>query len=330
MLKIQENEKTNFIQLSNDRLNVDIAVPGKVYRGTRFDWTAMITQVTLDHKHTFCTVESFKPGEGTGGMGICNEFGIDQPIGYSDAVPGESFPKLGIGLLTKPDSSDYFFVRPLEIALPFLVNINTTGDSAVFTIDPIDCRGYAAKLTKKLNLDQNYLLIEYLLENTGSEPILTNEYCHNFLAIDQQPIGPGYILEFPYPVQVENMSGQFLRMLPPFLRKLPISWQEKIASPIIRKLMSNVVIKGSTISFKKIPTSQFYIRPVGFSKTDQYQWELRQMQSKVGIREFTNFEPMRIAVWGTPHVISAEVFIQIELKPGEKKHWTRTFEFITL
>lgn len=323
-----ENDKHFLLQ--NNRLTVEIATPGVLYRGTRFDWTALITQVTLDHIHTYCTVESLKPGEGSGGIGLCNEFGIDLPIGYMDAAPGDSFPKLGVGLLKKPDAGEYSFMRPYEITQPFQVNIDKTDDSAVFTVNPIDCRGYAVKLVKKLFLDQNRLLIEYSLENTGSQPILTNEYCHNFLAIDQRPVSQDYILEFPYPVQLENLGSQFTRMLPPFLRKLPASWQESLASLLIRKRISNLFFKAKTVGFKKPPAAPFYFRPVGFSKTDQFQWELRQHQSKVGIREYSDFEPIRIAVWGASHVISAEVFIAVELKPGENKNWTRTYEFFYL
>jgi len=94
------NEK---LTLKNDRLTVEIARPGSIYTGTRFDWTAFITQVTLDQTHTFCVPESDQPGQGTGGVGLCNEFGIEQAIGYDAAHPGECFPKFGIGLLVKPE-----------------------------------------------------------------------------------------------------------------------------------------------------------------------------------------------------------------------------------
>ena len=41
------------ILLCSDRLAVAIARPGTIYRGTRFDWTGFITQVTLEEKHIF-------------------------------------------------------------------------------------------------------------------------------------------------------------------------------------------------------------------------------------------------------------------------------------
>ena len=50
------------IRLHSDRLTVEIASPGTLYQGTRFDWTAFITQVTLDNQHTLCVPESYEPG----------------------------------------------------------------------------------------------------------------------------------------------------------------------------------------------------------------------------------------------------------------------------
>src|SRR5688572_25534831 len=87
------------LHLISDRLRVDIATPGSsTYAGSRFDWTGLITQVTLDGRHTFCGQEA-TDGTGTGGIGLCNEFGIFEPVGYDDARVGDQFPKLGIGLL---------------------------------------------------------------------------------------------------------------------------------------------------------------------------------------------------------------------------------------
>ena len=69
------------MQIVSSRLAVEISEPGTLYRGARFDWTGFVTQVTLDQQHTFCAPEALPGGRGTGGMGLCNEFGIRQPLG---------------------------------------------------------------------------------------------------------------------------------------------------------------------------------------------------------------------------------------------------------
>src|SRR5512135_3483133 len=99
--------ENNAIQLHSDRLEVEISQPGAAYSGTRFDWSGFVTQVTLDGKHTYCIPESLVPGEGSGGIGLCNEFGIDSPVGFDETKPGDLFPKIGIGLLTRLDKPDY-------------------------------------------------------------------------------------------------------------------------------------------------------------------------------------------------------------------------------
>jgi hypothetical protein len=292
------------IQLCSERLAVEIAAPGSVYQGTRFDWHGFITQVTLDGAHTFCVPESYEPGQGTGGIGMCNEFNNDQPVGYAEAKVGEAFPKLGIGLLKRPDLEAYNFFRPHEIDALFPSVVGTGVDWARFVVQPLDCRGYAARLEKTISVNGNQLVIAYTLENVGRLPLLANEYVHNFMAIDQHPVGPDYRLAFPYAVTLD---------------------------PTMRRFMEPDVLKveGEAITLQKIPQRAFYCRPLGFAKTSLPQWELRCLPLGVGVREFDDFSPLRVAVWGMSHVISAEVFVEIPLQPGEKKSWTRRFEFFS-
>jgi hypothetical protein len=287
------------ILIQSDRLTVEIAQPGSIYNRARFDWTAFITQVTLDGQHTFCVPEDYDPTKGSGGFGLCNEFGIETAIGYSDAAPGECFPKIGVGLLKKADVSAYNFFYPYEIVQPFAVEIKTQPDSVTFGVEPLDCRGYAARLTKTVRVAANTLEISYTLENTGTKTIATHEYCHNFVGIDRQPAGPDYTLRFPYPVQLEEalLTGQ-----------------------------ENFDIQGQTLRLRTTPQRPFYYRPVGFFHTSQPQWELTHA-SGITLRETVDFAPWRVAVWGTTHVISPEIFIDIRLAPGQSQTWARRYEF---
>ncbi len=45
------------------------------------------------------------------------------------------------------------------------------------------------------------------------------------------------------------------------------------------------------------------------------------------MREYDDFTPVRVAVWGVAHVISAEIFASIQIQPGETQEWTRRYEF---
>ena len=287
-------------QLRSDRLCVEISPPGEAYRGTRFDWTGFITQVTLDGSHTFCVPESYQPGHGTGGIGLCNEFGIDRPVGYAEARPGELFPKLGIGLLRRPDEGPYDFLKSYEIARLFPMHQERGPDWARILVEPVDCRGYAVRLDKAIRVGANWLEITCVLENVGQKPVETHEYVHNFIGIDRQPLGPNYSLRFPYPVQIDEGAATGLE---------PVEF------------------RGEEVSFNATPRQDLYFRPRQYTLSNQPQWEIQLKSTGTGVREFDDFLPMRVGVWGAAHVLSPEIFVGIALSPGTTQTWKRRFEF---
>ncbi|GAE89127.1 hypothetical protein [Acetivibrio straminisolvens] len=291
------NTSNKHINLESGRLSVQIAHPGSVYNGSRFDWTAFITKIVLDNKYSFCVPESEIPGQGSGGFGLCNEFGINTPIGYDEAKPQEKFPKLGTGLLTRPDESDYFFFDKYEVE-PFPVKISMDANAVVFDVEPVDCNGYAVKMTKAVTLKDNILTVDYCLKNVGSKSIKTEEYCHNFFSVNNNRIGDGFVLKFPYDIK-------------------PIE---------IPEVMN---IKGNEIRWNFVPKGDFYCQIEGFESVRQHYWELVYEPERVGIREYSEFEISKVAVWGTTHVVSPEIFINVDIAPGKTQEWTRRYEFFT-
>ncbi|MDO8686112.1 MAG: hypothetical protein Q7J78_05515 [Clostridiales bacterium] len=282
------------MQLVNERLCIDIADPGTAYYGARFDWTGFITQVTLDRKHTFCVPESLKCGEGSGGIGLCNEFGMFNPIGYDDAKQGDQFPKLGIGLLTRTDES-YIFSHNYLIE-PFPFEIIRGADYVKFVVMPIECRGYAAKYEKTITINENCLEMHYSIENVGRRPIITSEYCHNFIGIDNFLFGSDYKLSVPYLIKPD--------VFPDILK----------------------VIDG-TVEWLETPKGAYTFRLEGHCRTHLHQWELIHMPGLVGIRNISKFPVSMFAFWGTTHAISPEVFIDVCVEPGKTQEWTRQYEF---
>ena len=298
-----EHEPSEPTCLRSSRLAVEIAAPGIPLSRCRFDLNGFVTQVTLDGTHTFCVPESYLVGYGTQGIGICNEFTHPTPIGYDEARIGETFPKLGIGLLKRQDEGGFSVFAPQEVAAIFPVTLTSSADQARYVVEPLDCRGYAVREEKILRVHENQLTIHYQLENVGSRPVLLHEYVHNFIGIDHQPIGPDYVLSLPYPIRL-NANTHF-------------------------KEPDLVKIEGNMVGFTRTPKPalDFYCQPQGAVKTEQAQWELRNLASGAGMREFVDFAPHYVAVWGMEHVISAEIFVEVNLQPGEKQAWSRCFEF---
>ncbi len=282
--------------ITTDRLTVRVARPGCIYRRTRFDWTGFITDVILDGRHTFCSVESLHPLEGAGGVGLCNEFGIHEPVGYTDAAVGDRFPKLGIGLLAKPDDAPYFFMRdyPLE---PFACDAQLLGNGIRFELAPAPCRGYAVRLVKTLTVAGNEIRMGYRLANEGERPVETTEYNHNFLLLNGHPVGPDHVVTFTAPLTFRRNDGTV--------------WTESgvLAAPENPKVFYGLC--------ETVPA------------VDAIGWTLRHGPSGLAVSERLDARPVRIACWGMPHVISPELFHGIRLQPGETAEWNRIWTFNT-
>ena len=317
------------IRVQSDRLTVEVAQPDSVYRRTRFDWTGFVTQVTLDGAHTFCVPESYDPRKGTGGVGLCGEFGYDRALGYAEAKPGDLFPKLGIGLLRKPDNDPVRSGRAYEIVTPFPVRIEQAPTQVTFTVDPVPCNGYAARTTKTLRVDGSVLEIAEQLENVGTKPIQTEEYYHNFVGLDEQPVGPAYRLTFPCEWKPEPFVESFRTQLPGLLGKITPGF---VLTWLVKLFMDDSILTldGNCISFKSTPRRMFYSRSSGFHRTDQPQWEMAHIPTGVSTREVDDFAPFRVAIWGASHVVSAEVFVDLDVAPGETQTWCRRYEFSAL
>ena len=285
----------SYIGLKNHRLEVMVALPNQVYKGSRFDWTGFVSQVTLDDKHTFCTQESLRPDEGTGGIGLCNEFGIERAVGYDEAPILGKFPKIGIGLLVKQDEQPYSFLRDYAIE-PFPILIDQADTAVTFTSLPVEHNGYAVHLTKSIQLRDHFIEINYNLRNVGHKTIRSEEYNHNFVSIDHSPIGPLYRLTLPSGLKPDSLP-------------------------------SLLVTDGQQWSWARTPDAPFYFKTEGFDPAGSYSWQLTHLTQGVGMREYNDFPIMNFALWGTTHVVSPEVFFDIQLNPGETKSWKRTYEF---
>jgi len=288
------------IILSNDHIEVEIGDVDN-YQGSRFDRAGFIRQVRLhEHNHTFCTAEHVTPNLVTGGGGLCNEFGILSPIGYDEAAVGESFTKIGVGLLVKKDQSEYSFQTAYAVD-PFDIKIQALDTSVQYSVEPKACNGYAVRLVKRISIREAELTIDYCLSNEGDKAIRTEEYVHNFIGINQKPIGPDYELSFNFPLEVTGLESEY--------------------TPNVLKFAAN------TIRWSEKPKREFYCQIAGFDPNVVTEWDLVHLPTGIGVREISNFHVTRMAVWGAAHVVSPEVFIQVEVQPGESRQWTRRYEF---
>jgi hypothetical protein len=292
--------------LENSLLHLTIEEPGEVYHNSRFDWTGNISHILFADKFNFCSAETCGEFDfRRHGQGLYNEFGITKPIGYDDCMPGEKFPKIGVGLLTRKSNEGYRFYQAYEID-PFDVQFEKGEGWIRYTVFPKDCRGYSTKLVKKIGLSGDSFTIDYKLENTGMHKIQTNEYCHNFIGINRSNIDEHYTLRVPCEI---NKPSEMTEAVNP---------------------EDAVVLKTNSVKFNFAPGKDFFFSPLTGFNSKNGEWEITHDSAGVGMKEITDFVPEMMNLWGSKHVISPELFIKIDLEPGQELKWQRQYQFFYL
>lgn len=287
--------------IKNQWLEIQIDSPGEIYNQSRFDWTGQISQIILNGKHTFCTTETNDERlRKSRGIGMCNEFGISTPVGYDECPAGHNFLKIGVGLLLKESNEPYDFFKTYKVK-PASFEVSQEEHSVTIVSKATDNRGYAFELCKKYEIVNSSLLITCSLKNSGSKQIKTEEYCHNFVAIDARPVDGSYRLTFGKTLD-RNVFTNYVN-------------PEECT-----------IIAPSGISWKSIPESDFFFSNLGEMNT----WKLENTASQVSINESLDFVPAYSNLWGKGHVISPEMFKEIDLAPGKTESWTRKYEFNNL
>ena len=168
--------------LKNKNLEIHIDTPYENYNFSRFDWTGKIVEVKFRNiilsgvENTECQNENYF------GKGFYNEFGIDTALGFDEADIGGWFHKIGVGLLKKDDNK-YLFDKNYEIE-PAEFKIISKPNSLTISCKSKIINGYSYLLRKEIDLHNSSFTIKYFLQNTGEKDIITNEYVHNFTAIN--------------------------------------------------------------------------------------------------------------------------------------------------
>lgn len=197
------------ITIANNQIKLHIYLPDAekgYYRGARFDWSGMISRIEYKG-HTFFG-EWRKPHNPTNhddSVGPCEEFGMQEPLDYAQVRPGETFIKIGIGHLEKVKEKEYFFAKPYKIVKPGEWTVENGDDWIEFEQNLQDERGWGYLYTKRIQIEKEkpFFTIHHTLKNTGIKVIETNYYNHNFVMIDELPIGTNYKLRFSFDAEAK-------------------------------------------------------------------------------------------------------------------------------
>jgi len=284
--------------LKNKNLEILIDIPFENYNFSRFDWTGKIVEVKFQNiqlsgiERTDCQNENYF------GKGFYNEFGIDTALGFDETDIGGWFHKIGVGLLKK-DDTQYLFSKTYEIK-PAEFKIICEVNRILISCKSKVVNGYSYFLRKEIELHENSFTIKYNLQNTGIKDIITNEYVHNFTAINNDSIGDNYILNFPF-------------QLKPELFEETVNPEQKVD------------IGQNEIKFNSTPKEPFFFSNLTGGENVDAAWELINIESKSGIRETGSFQTNKVNLWGLKHVISPELFFRIFIRPGKSTEWSRNY-----
>jgi hypothetical protein len=290
--------------LINKHLEVVIGAPTEFYKGSRFDASGNVVQVTLNQKHTFCTNEKKEHHNGFG-FGLVNEFDIEQPYSYLKAKPGEWFHKIGVGELQKTDNEPYQFFKPYHKKELYYHVSQIGAEELVFQTESNNLKGVKYLYAKTITIFENQLWIKYQLKNIGTIAFETTEYCHNFLAINQRNLDASYALKL-------NST---------------ICPNEFTANVNTHQLLN---MGKNEITWKATPENDFFIENLTGTQQTCTGWQLQNTDEKAAVSEVVDFECTQMNLWGTTHVVSPELFFKTNILPKHEAVWRRKFTFYDL
>lgn len=311
-------------ELSNGTLRATVYLPDAnrgFYRGTRFDWAGVMASLEYEgHSYFAPFFEKFDPsvedvvignpiraGINSAASGPVEEFigADDTALGYTEAKPGETFCKIGVGSLRRIDNAAYSSYTNYPIVDGGKRSVKSGPDWIEF-VQTVRCgSGYAYEYRKTVRFVRHepLMLIEHRLLNTGNKPINTQVYDHNFLSIDGRDTGPSVILSLPFhPRATQDMGGLG-------------------------------EIRGNQLSFPKAlkGSDTFYTELAGFGQSaEDYQIRVENRERGAGVLVRGDHPLARFGIWAVRTVVAPEPYIDLSIPVGSQAQWKYTYSFYTV
>lgn len=272
------------------------------YRGTRFDWSGAVARLAWSgHEYFGEWFERHDPVLHDGITGPVEEFQAgDSSVGYDEARPGETFVRIGVGAVRKPEEKAYRRFATYEIVDGGTWKVSKGKDRVTYVHELRDANGYGYVYTKVLRLAKDTLVLEHRLENTGRKPIVTMVYNHNFFTIDHQPTGPDIVVGFafdPRPLQPLGDLGRLTGRELTFVKPLE---------------------KGQNV----------FTELSGFGPTAaDYDIRVENRKTRAGVRITADRPISKFVFWSAPITVCPEPYIDASVAPGAESSWRITYHF---
>jgi len=285
--------------ISNGQVRATLYLPDAekgYYRATRFDWAGQIAN--LDWKsHSYFGVwfDRYDPKLHDSITGPVESFSA---LGYDEAKPGETFIRIGVGVLKKADDRPLSDFRTYEIVDSGKWAAKPSADAVEFTHDLSGV--YLYRKTIRLEKDRPVMVIEHSLRNTGSNSIDTNVFNHNFYMLDGKPTGPDVVVKFPFEVHSDR------------------DWKG-LAETRGREI---VYLKELT----KGPSVFGEMKGFGNAASD-FDIRVENRQSGAGVRQVGDQPISRLVYWSIRTTACPEAYNHLHIEPGKEMTWNIRYEF---
>lgn len=296
--------------ISNGIISAIVLLPDAkkgYYRGSRFDWSGIVGCLTFrGHSYFGAWFPKYDPTHHDSITGPVEEFRSadgNSALGYDQAKPGGIFIKPGVGVLRRIDEKPFDFTAPYPLVDGGKWTVHAEKRQVVFRQDLNSQMGISYVYQKKLKLiaSQPVLMIEHKLKNTGSEPIDTQVYNHDFFMLDAAPTGPGMVVRFPFVPATD------------------------------RPLEDGAYIEGKQILYarelKKGESAFAAITGYGDRSSD-FDFVVEDTNSGVGVEELGSLPLSRVFFWSIRTTICPEAYVHIQIKPGQTARWTIRYRFV--
>ncbi len=309
-------------EITNGKIQAKIYLPDAkngYYRATRFDWSGVIYSLQYNgHDYYGPWFQKTDPkvhdfvyrgpdivaSPCTAITGPVDEFA---PLGWDEAKSGGSFIKIGVGALRRPDEGKYDNYRLYEIINPGKWTIKKDRESIEFTQEVADASsgyGYTYRKTLRLTEGKPEMAMEHSLKNTGRRAIRTSVYNHNFLVLDGQAPGPGFVITVPFQIQSRR---------PP--------------TKELAEIRGNQIVYLKTLQNRDIVTTPLQ----GFSESPKDN-DIRIENSRLGAgMRITSDRPLSSeSLWSIRAVLAMEPFVSVQIETGNEFTWKSTYNYYTL
>lgn len=355
-------------EITNGEITATVYLPDAsrgFYRTTRFDWSGAIGSLKYKghgyYGQWFARVDDIYDfgyegpakdvisADFTAMVGPAEEFGA---IGYNDAPPGGVFVKPGIGVLRR-DEGAYNHSRPYTIVNGGSWNVDTAGDSVRFTHTLHEASmgfGYVYTKVVRLTPGRPQMILSHVMANTGSRPIATNVYNHNFTTIGMQTTGPDVEVTVPWTMTRAAGRGGRRGGAPPVAGAATVTGPARQGAPPVDpyarlavgermgtqcghpQMQALATPQGNRLVYTKVLEGAecYQTSFTGFgpdARDNDVRIEHKTLGAGVRI---TGDRPLsRFGYWSIRTVVAPEPYIDLAIEPGREFTWSYTYDFYT-